>query len=79
MESGESKDSAGSTPDKLLHEATTDEFGMFDLPVLEQGNYVLKISELQLQLFVIPKAEDRADQNDPKVLLILMPKEVVQG
>jgi hypothetical protein len=64
-------------PDKLLHETTTDEFGMFNLPELVEGNYVLVVSELRLNLIVIPKAEERADQKDPKVLLILLPKEVV--
>lgn len=66
-------------PDKLLHETTTDEFGMFNLPELPEGNYVLIISELKIDLTVIPKAEERADQKEPKVLLILLPKEVVES
>lgn len=63
--------------DKLLHETATDEFGMFDLPLLAEADYVLTISELDLRLTVIPKSEERQDQKEAKVLLILLPKEVV--
>jgi hypothetical protein len=74
--SSESEEAEPET-DILIHEAVTDEFGMFDLPLLEEGTYVLVIGEMNLQLVVIPKSEDRADQKEPKVLLILVPKEVV--
>ncbi len=65
-------------PDQLLHETTTDPEGFFSLPVLEEGNYLLRVSDLYLKLAVIPEAEVRTGQEqEPKILLILLPKEVI--
>ena len=63
--------------EKLVHETRTDENGLFSLPVLSVGAYRLVIGELSVQLRVLPKAEERKDQEEPKILLILLPKEVV--
>ena len=62
---------------KLLHDTKTDDLGMFSLPVLEQGEYLLLLGELRLVLKVVPKSEKRKDQEEPAVLLIMLPKEVV--
>jgi hypothetical protein len=65
-------------PDQLLHETETDELGIFDLPELDIGDYILKVSGIQFRLTVIKQSEERAGQSEPKVLLILIPKEVVK-
>jgi len=62
---------------KLVHETRTDENGLFSLPVLSVGVYRLVIGELSVQLRVMPKHEERKDQEEPKILLILLPKEVI--
>lgn len=63
--------------DKLLHETTTDDLGLFDLPTLDAGEYLLDVSEVKFRLSVIPQSAERAGQSEPKILLILIPKEVV--
>ena len=63
---------------KRLVETKTDSNGFFTLPVLKVGDYRLLVGELTLNLTVIPKADDRKGQaEEPKILLILLPKEVV--
>lgn len=63
--------------DQLLHETETDELGLFDLPLLDSGEYFMDVSDVQFRLTVIPQSTERAGQSEPKVLLILIPKEVV--
>lgn len=65
--------------DVLINETETDDLGLFDLPMLPVGEYLLNVSEVQFRLTVIPKAESRAGQSEPKVLLILIPKEVIHA
>jgi len=62
---------------ELVHETRTDENGLFSLPLLGIGAYRLVVGEISVQLRVLPKSEDREDQEEPKILLILLPKEVV--
>jgi len=62
---------------KLVHETRTDENGLFSLPVLGIGTYRLVVGEISVQLRVLPKAKEREGQEEPKILLILLPKEVV--
>lgn len=71
------EEAGGKAEEKLVHETRTDENGLFSLPVLSVGAYRLVIGELSVQLRVLPKAEERKDQEEPKILLILLPKEVV--
>ena len=61
-----------------LHETQTDEFGMFNLPELAVRDYLLAVGEMHLRLKVMPQAESRRGQSEPKILLILLPKEVVR-
>lgn len=63
--------------DQLLRETKTDDLGLFDLPQLTAGEYILVISEVQFRLSVVPQSQQRRGQAEPKVLLILIPKEVV--
>ncbi|MDA0991322.1 MAG: hypothetical protein O3A51_11300 [Verrucomicrobia bacterium] len=63
--------------DELLHETQTDEAGLFGLPLLGTGEYLLVIGEVQFRLTVVDQTGDRVGQDEPKVLLILVPKEVV--
>ena len=63
--------------DKLLHETKTDRDGFFSLPVIESGNYLLVIGDLHLKLTVVPPTAVKQDQQEPKILLILLPKEVI--
>ena len=63
--------------DKLVHETRTDKDGFFSLPSIPIGEYRLVAGELVLRLTVVPKAEVRAGQDEPKILLILLPKEVL--
>jgi hypothetical protein len=65
-------------PDQPVHETKTDELGIFDLPELAVGEYILTVSEIHFRLTVIKQSEERAGQSEPKVLLILIPKEVIQ-
>ena len=62
---------------KLLSETRTDDLGLFDLPLLATGQYALWISGMQVRLQVIAKPEARTGPEEPKVLLILIPKEVI--
>jgi len=62
---------------KLLHDTETDDLGMFSLPTLDEGKYILLLGELRLLLQVVPKAADRENQQEPAILLIMVPKEVV--
>lgn len=62
----------------LIHETLTDEDGFFSLPSLDLGEFILRVGELNLRLTVIPRAPAREGQEEPKTLLILMPKEVVE-
>lgn len=64
--------------DKLLHETETDDQGIFDLPLLGVGEFFLVISKVQFRLTVVEQSVDRTGQTEPKVLLILIPKEVVE-
>ena len=65
-------------PASQLHATRTDADGFFSLPVVDVGQYVLIVGKLQLQLTVIPEADVREGQEqEPKVLLILLPKEVI--
>jgi hypothetical protein len=64
--------------DKLVVETKTDESGFFNLPVIDVGDYVLVVAELQLRLTVVPEAGARAGQQEPKILLLLLPKEVIR-
>ena len=64
---------------KLLHETKTDDLGMFALPLLTVGNYTLTVGDLKLRLEVVPKSEKRKDQEEAKVLLILVPRDVIAG
>ncbi len=63
--------------DVLIHETETDDLGMFDLKGFEVGEYLLTVSDVQFRLMVIPRSETRLGQSEPKILLILVPKEVV--
>ena len=63
--------------DERIHRTRTDDEGLFSLPSVEIGRYVIIVGELRLGLQVVPKANVRADQQEPKVLLILLPKDVV--
>ena len=58
---------------KLLHETKTDDLGMFSLPALEEDEYILIIAELRLLLQVVPTSEKRKGQQEPAVLLIMVP------
>lgn len=62
---------------KLLHKTTTDEDGLYSLPRLEAGQYILMVSDLRLSLTVIPKEQGQAGQEEPKIMLILLPKDVI--
>jgi hypothetical protein len=73
-------DTLRDTPRKkhnLLHDTKTDEGGLFTLPLLDEGQYVLVVGDLNLSLSVVPAAPVRKDSSEPKVLLILLPKDVV--
>jgi len=61
----------------LLHEAKTDENGIFGLPLLKPSEYFLGVGQVQFRLTVIPQDKSRKGQQEPKVLLILIPKEVI--
>ena len=63
--------------DELLHETETDESGIFGLPLLDTGEYLLVVGEVQFRLTVVEQSPDRTGQEEPKVLLILVPKEVI--
>jgi hypothetical protein len=62
---------------KLLHDTNTDDLGFFSLPALEEGNYLMTIAELRLRLQVTPMSAARQGQQEPAVLLIMVPKEVI--
>ena len=74
----ESKKDSDAPGRKRLHATKTDELGFFSLPALEEGEYVLVIGELHLGLTVVPAAEVRKGQEEPKVLLLLLPREVLK-
>jgi hypothetical protein len=63
---------------ELIHATRTDEDGFFNLPLISTGEYLMSVGELQIKLFVIERAEHRKDQEDPKILLILLPTEVIK-
>lgn len=67
----------GSKKSARLHETTTDADGLFQLPLLEEGEYLFMIGELRLRLLVVPPAPEREGQEESKVLLIMMPKESI--
>jgi hypothetical protein len=62
---------------ELLHEARTDDLGLFDLPSVPVGEYQLWVSGLQVRLRVVPRTAPPKPQDDPKVLLILLPREAL--
>ncbi len=64
-------------PDKLLHQTETDRDGFFSLPIIDNGNYLLVVGDLYLKLTVVPPTVAETDQQEPKILLILLPKEVI--
>lgn len=66
-----------SQPSGKIHETLTDDAGLFSLPELEVGEYFLTVARLRLRLTVVPNDPERAGQLEPKVLLILLPKDVV--
>ncbi len=66
-----------SVRDKLLHETKTDRDGFFSLPVIDSGDYVMVIGDLNLKLTVVPPTTVATGQQEPKILLILLPKEVI--
>ena len=70
------KDDPG-TKRSMEHETKTDDGGLFALPLLEEGRYILVVGELQLSLSVVPQSEDRKGASEPKVLLLLLPKDVI--
>ncbi len=72
------KSARGKTvPDKLLHETTTDRDGFFSLPAIDNGNYMLVVGDLYLKLTVVAPTLVKASQQEPKILLILLPKTVI--
>ncbi|NQU40791.1 MAG: hypothetical protein HQ523_12625 [Lentisphaerae bacterium] len=66
-----------SRKDKLLHATKTDRDGFFSLPVIDTGDYLMVIGDLQLKLAVVPANDVTAGQQEPKILLILLPKEAI--
>jgi hypothetical protein len=60
-----------------IHETKTDEAGLFSLPLLAQGIYILTVGELDVCVQVVAKAPVRQGQEEPKVLLLMLPKEVI--
>ncbi|MBL7075969.1 MAG: hypothetical protein ISS31_00725 [Kiritimatiellae bacterium] len=69
--------SGKTVPDKLLHETKTDRDGFFSLPVIDNGNYLLVVGDLYLKLTVVAPTIVKQGQQEPKILLILLPKEVI--
>jgi len=69
--------SGKTVPDKLLHETKTDRDGFFSLPVIDNGNYLLVVGDLYLKLTVVAPTLVKTGQQEPKILLILLPKEVI--
>jgi hypothetical protein len=63
---------------RMLHETRTDSQGMFTLPQLDVGEYLMIVGELRIRLLVVPKSEVRKNQEEPKILLILLPKDVLK-
>ena len=61
----------------LLHKTETDDQGLFSLPLLEVGNYILIVSNMRLSFTVVPAEEPRSQQAEPKILLLLLPKDVL--
>lgn len=61
----------------LLHETSTSDTGMFELPYLEEGEYRLVVSAIRLRLLVVPRSRTTTGE-DPKILLIMVPKDVVE-
>ena len=61
-----------------VHETETDADGLFSLPTLKPEEYYMVLGEIQFRITVIPKDKIRAGSDEPKVLLILIPKEVVE-
>lgn len=61
----------------LLHATQTDEGGLFSLPLIDEGHYLLVVGYVQLNMTVVPLDERRRESNEPKILLILLPKDVV--
>ncbi len=67
----------GKTIRELLHEAKTDDLGLFDLPSVAVGEYQLSVSGMEVRLHVVPRNSAPKPQEDPKVLLILLPREAL--
>jgi len=61
----------------LIHETKTDEVGLFVLPRLSPDEYLLTVSEVQFRVTVVPKAKERIGQEEPKVILVLIPRDVI--
>ena len=62
---------------RLLHETVTDEAGLFSLPLLGEGTYELKVEDFAVDLVVIPQSDDRKGQEEPKILLLVVPREAL--
>jgi hypothetical protein len=60
-----------------IHATRTGAEGLFSLPALEEGEYLMAVGELRLKLLVVPPAAEREGQDEPKILLILVPKESI--
>lgn len=63
--------------EKQLYQTRTDKAGMFKLPELDVGIYVLVVGRLNLKLRVDPRSEERREDRSSKVVFILVPKDVV--
>ena len=74
---GEQTRPKANVEDKLVHETRTDKDGFFSLPALDVGGYFLVVGQIYLRCSVIPLDPKREGQEEPKILLLLLPKEVV--
>lgn len=61
----------------LIHETLTDQAGLFSLPQLAVGTYELKVEDFAVDLIVIPQSEERKGQEEPKILLLVVPREAL--
>ena len=70
------RDEAGK---QVIHRTRTDDEGFFSLPVLPAGRYRITIGELRMDLLVqeAEEAAPGAGSAEPKIVLILLPKDVV--
>jgi len=71
------KDEARLLRKDKIHETETDDTGIFSLPSMQPGDYLLAVGSAEFALTVIPRSAERANQTEPKVLLILIPKDIL--